>query len=76
MRRLEFCEFCESCEFCNISQNTFLTEHLRTTASKLHPVMKRVEFHPGMKFNLKENLPLNVKTIKFLIFSQLLKLEG
>ena len=78
MRRLEFCEFCESCEFCNISQNTFLTEHLRTTASKLHPVMKRVEFHPGMKFNLKENLPLSMmKTYnKISHFSQLLKLEG
>ena len=27
-----------------------------------HPRMKRVEFHPGMKFNLKENLPLSMKT--------------
>ena len=36
---------------------------------KFHPGMKRVEFHPGMKFNLKENLPLSImKTIKFLIF--------
>ena len=29
---------------------------------KFHPGMKRVEFHPGMKFNLKENLPLSMKT--------------
>ena len=28
---------------------------------EFHPWMKRVEFHPGMKFNLKENLPLNMK---------------
>ena len=26
------------------------------------PGMKRVEFHTGMKFNLKENLPLSMKT--------------
>ena len=29
---------------------------------EFHPGMKRVEFHPGMKFNLKENLPLSMKT--------------
>ena len=29
---------------------------------EFYPGMKRVEFHPGMKFNLKENLPLNMKT--------------
>ena len=29
---------------------------------EFHPRMKREEFHPGMKFNLKENLPLSVKT--------------
>ena len=29
---------------------------------EFHPRMKRVEFHPGMKFNLKENLPLSMKT--------------
>ena len=30
--------------------------------SEFHPRMKRVEFHPEMKFNLKENLPLSMKT--------------
>ena len=30
---------------------------------EFHPRMKRVEFHPGMKFNLKENL------IKFIILA-------
>ena len=35
---------------------------------EFHPGMKRVEFHPRMKFNLKENLPLSVYIIKFLIF--------
>ena len=36
---------------------------------EFHPGMKRVEFHPWMKFNLKENLSLSMmKTIKFLIF--------
>ena len=45
--------------------------------SEFNPGMKRVEFLPGMKFNLKENLPLSMmKTIKFLIFSQLLKSEA
>ena len=31
---------------------------------EFHPRMKRVEFHPGIKFNLKkkEHLPLSVKT--------------
>ena len=29
---------------------------------EFHPGMKRVEFHPRMKFNLKENLPLSMKT--------------
>ena len=31
---------------------------------EFHPRMKRVEFHPGIKFNLKkkENLPLSMKT--------------
>ena len=27
---------------------------------KFHPGMKRVEFHPEMKFNLKENLSLSI----------------
>ena len=27
---------------------------------EFHSGMKRVEFHPGMKFNLKENLPLSM----------------
>ena len=29
---------------------------------EFHPEMKRVEFDPGMKFNLEENLPLSMKT--------------
>ena len=29
---------------------------------EFHPGMKRVEFHLEMKFNLKENLPLSMKT--------------
>ena len=29
---------------------------------EFHLRMKRVEFHPGMKFNLKENLLLSMKT--------------
>ena len=28
---------------------------------EFHPGMKRVEFYPGMKFNLKENLPVSMK---------------
>ena len=28
------------------------------------PGMKRLEFHPGMKFNLKENLQLSMKKYK------------
>ena len=44
---------------------------------ELYSGMKRVEFHPGMKFNLKENVPLSTKNIiKLIIFSQLLKLEA
>ena len=27
---------------------------------EFHPGMKRVEFHSGMKFNLKENLPMSI----------------
>ena len=40
--------------------------------SEFHSGMKRVEIHPGMKFNLKGNLLLCM----FIIFSQLLKLEA
>ena len=29
---------------------------------EFHPRMKRVEFRPGIKFNLKGNLPLSMKT--------------
>ena len=48
-----------------------LRVHLHVTETKLIPdetrhgmkkfLFKR-EFHPGMKFNLKENLPLSMKT--------------
>ena len=31
--------------------------------SEFHPGMKRVELHPGMKFNLKENLPIGYQNI-------------
>ena len=30
--------------------------------SEFHRVMKQVEIRPGMKFHLKENLPLSIKT--------------
>ena len=45
---------------------------------EFHPGMKRVEFHTGMKFDLKENLPLSMmKTYnKISHFSQLLKSEA
>ena len=45
---------------------------------EFHPGMKRVEFHPRMKFNLKENLSLRMmKTSnKISHFSQLLKSEA
>ena len=45
---------------------------------EFHPGMKRVEFHLGMKFNLKEDLPLSMmKTCnKISHFSQFLKLEA
>ena len=44
---------------------------------EFHPRMKRVEFHPGMKFNLKENLPLSMmKTYKIFHFSRLLTSEA
>ena len=29
---------------------------------QFHPGMKQVEFHSGIKFNLKGNLPLSMKT--------------
>ena len=29
---------------------------------EFHRVMKQVEFRPGMKFHLKENFPLSIKT--------------
>ena len=44
---------------------------------EFHPRMKRVELHPRMKFNLKQNLPLSMKTDnKIYHFSQLLKSEA
>ena len=44
---------------------------------EFHPAMKRVEFHPGMKFDLKENLLSMMKTYnKISHFSQLLKSEA
>ena len=40
---------------------------LHVTETKSHPGMKKFmftcEFHPRMKFNLKENLPLSMKTL-------------
>ena len=35
---------------------------------EFHPGMKRVEFHPSMKFNLKETLLLSMKTYKKISF--------
>ena len=35
---------------------------LHVTETKSDPGMKRVEFHPGMSFDLKENFPLSMKT--------------
>ena len=45
---------------------------------EFHPRMKRVELHPRMKFNLKENLSLRMMTTsnKTSHFSQLLKSEA
>ena len=45
---------------------------------EFHPRMKRVKFHPGMKFNLKENLSLSMMETynKISHFSQLLKSEA
>ena len=43
-----------------------LRVRLHVTETKSHPGMKKFlftrEFHPGMKFNLKENLSLSMKT--------------
>ena len=36
--------------------------------TEFHPGMKRVESHPGMKFNLNENLLLSTKTYRNLSF--------
>ena len=54
---------------------TFLRVRLHVTETKshpglkkflftreFHPWMKRVEFHLGIKFNSKDNLPLSMKT--------------
>ena len=62
--------------------NSSLRVRLHVTEMKSHPGMKKIlftrEFHPGMKFNLKENLPLSMmKTYnKISHFSQLLKSEA
>ena len=59
-----------------------LRVRLHVTEMKSHPGMKKIlftrEFHPGMKFNLKENLPLSMMKIynKSSNFSQLLKSEA
>ena len=58
------------------TNNTLLRVRLHVTEMKSHPGMKkflftrkfhsgmkRVQFHPGMKFNLKENLPLSMMKI-------------
>ena len=36
---------------------------------EFNPGTKRVEFHPGMRFNLKENFPLSMKTYNKTSFS-------
>ena len=45
---------------------------------EFHPGMERVEFHSGMKFNLKEKLSLSMMNTynKISHFSQLLKSEA
>ena len=44
--------------------SVILRVRLHVTEMKSHPGMKKIlftrEFHPGMKFNLKENLPLRM----------------
>ena len=53
-----------------------------SSQDEIRPGMKKIlftrKFHPGMKFNLKENLPLSMmKTYnKISHFSQLLKSEA
>ena len=46
--------------------SVILRVRLYVTEMKSHPWMKKIlftrEFHPGMKFSLKENLPLSMKT--------------
>ena len=39
-----------SCEFCKISENTFFTEHLRTTVSVTKPTFELQIFHVIMTF--------------------------
>ena len=38
--------------------------------------MKRIEFYPGMKFNLKENHPLSVKTYKIHYFFSVIEIRS
>ena len=58
-----------------MNEVTFLRVRLHVTETKshpglkkflfireFHPWIKRVEFHLEIKFNLKENLPLSMKT--------------
>ena len=60
----------------------FFRVHLHVTKMKSHPKMKKflfarefhprtkqIEFHPRMKFNLKEKLPLSIKIYKIYHFS-------
>ena len=41
---------------------------------EFHPGIKRVEFHPRIKFNLKENLPLSM--MKNLLFFSIIEIRS
>ena len=43
---------------------------------EFHTGMKHVEFHRGMKFNLKENLPLSMKTYKIYHFFSIIEIRS
>ena len=45
-----------------ICKRTLKQEQKILFTREFRPGIKRVEFHPGMKFDLKENLPLSMKT--------------
>ena len=42
--------------------NQLLRVRLHVTEMKSYPGIKPIVFHPGIKFKLKENFPLSIKT--------------